>query len=276
MVGGALIARMRQAEAEVTGTTRRLGSPGELLHLDLSTDLSSWRPPQPGGTAILCAGVTGVQACEDDPAGSRRVNVEGIVQVAKNLHAAGVFVIYLSTNQVFDGSAPFRAPTDPTCPVTEYGRQKAEAERQLTAAGTVGVIVRLTKVLGPRNSLFSGWTQSLRAGQGIQAYSDMTFAPVPLSCVVDVLLLLAARRLGGIFQVSGEKDITYATAAQIGAEALGVEPRLVQSVKSAAARSVPIHTTLNVDSLKSATGVVPPAVRWTVETTFMQPQLLGG
>jgi len=279
MVGAALITRLRQSGASVTGTTRRRDKVGsDCFFLDLSREPHLWQPPRHVDAAFLCAGITGIQTCKQKPVESRRINVEGISQIANNLHNAGAFVIYLSTNQVFDGSKPFRSPQDSRNPVTEYGRQKAEAERRLLADGTAGAIVRLTKVLGPANSLFSAWAHSLQGGQSIQPYSDMTFAPVPLSCVVSVLKLIGARRLNGIFHISGEKDITYEMAARIGAQAMGVEMSLVKPVKyprdDAQLEPVPAHTTLNVDALKSAIGIVPPNVQWAVETAFLRPHLL--
>jgi dTDP-4-dehydrorhamnose reductase len=281
MVGGALIARLRQTGARVLGTTRRGENVSDkCLPLDLADDVRAWRPPQPVDVAMLCAGETRIQACKNNPTASAKVNVEGVSQLAQNLHREGTFVIYLSTNQVFDGSVPFRSPQEPTCPVTEYGRQKAEAERRLTDGGAAVVIVRFTKILGPRTPLFLTWADALRRGQSIQPYSDMTMAPVPLSSAVTVLLLVAERRLTGIFQVSGDKDISYEAAARIGAMAVGADQRLVQPVKvtqtNPDSEPVPLHTTLDTNILKSTFGVVPPGVQWTVETAFAKPHLLAG
>jgi dTDP-4-dehydrorhamnose reductase len=281
MVGGALLTRLRQTGVRVLGTTRRREQVREgCVHLDLANDIRRWRPPDSVSVAILCAGETRIQACKDNPAGSARVNVEGISQLASNLRNDRTFVIYLSTNQVFDGDIPFRSEQDPTCPVTEYGRQKAEAERRLRGAGSASAIVRFTKILGPQTALFSTWAAALRRGQTIQPFCDLTLAPVPLSCVTNVLLLITARRLTGIFHVSGNEDISYEAAARIGAEALGADPQLVQPVKVAQARAdseaLPAHTTLDMGTLRSSLGLVPPGVQWTVQTAFANPQLLSG
>jgi len=281
MVGNALITRMRQTGLCALGTTRRRDRANEeCLHLDLADELQQWRPPRPVDVAVLCAGETRIQACKNNPAQSSRVNVEGLFQIAKNLQSQGAFVIYLSTNQVFDGSVPFRSSRDPCCPVTEYGRQKAEVERRLGQAGAPCAIVRLTKILGPRTPLFATWAEALRSGQSIQPFSDMTLAPVPLSCVVSVLLLIAGRRLPGIFQVSGDRDISYEAAARVGASAMGAAPRLVKPVKTAQnvpdTEPLPVHTTLDMEVLKLTFGIVPPSVEWTIKTAFMQPELLGG
>lgn len=279
MVGCALVQRMKHARMRVTGTTRRRDTIGGAnLFLDLTGATDSWHPPHPVDVAIICAGVTRIQACKDNPMQSAKVNVDGVVNLAKNLQRSGAFVIHLSTNQVFDGSTPFRSTNDPTCPVSEYGRQKAEAECRLRECETSCAIVRFTKILGPQTALFLNWADALRRGEAIQAFSDMTLAPVPLSCVTSVLLLIAAEQLVGTFHVSGERDISYEAAARIGAEVLGADVRLVEPVNTTPAsvggEPVPLHTTLDMDVLKTTLGIVPPDVQWTIEKAFANPELL--
>jgi dTDP-4-dehydrorhamnose reductase len=282
MLGNALITRLRQTGLCVLGTTRRRELVNEnCLHLDLAEDLQAWRPPRPVDAAILCAGETRIQACKDNPAQTSKINVEGVLQIATNLQSQGAFVIYLSSSQVFDGSVPFRSPRDPCCPVTEYGRQKAEVERRLSGAGSPAAIVRLTKVLGPRTPIFATWAESLRRGRDIQAFSDMALSPVPLSCVVSILPLIAGRRLPGIFHVSGERDISYEAAARAGAAAMGADPGLVKPVQAArngvdTGPFLPVHTTLDMEVLRLSLGIVPPSVEWTIKTAFTRPELLGG
>jgi dTDP-4-dehydrorhamnose reductase len=194
----------------------------------------------------------------------------------KNLVAGGAFVIYLSTNQVFDGSVPHRLPDDPLSPVTEYGRQKAEAERQIRQHGDSVAVVRFTKILEPSPLLFSAWVESLKNGESIQPFSDMVLSPIPLSCAVSVLRLVADQRLPGILQVSGESDVSYAEAARLAVKLVKADPSLVKPIKaSESARFIeplPKHTTLNTDRLKSTLGIIPPGVRWTIERAFIQSE----
>src|SRR5690606_26325829 len=117
-------------------------------HLDLADDPPRWRLPEDVAVAFLCAAVTALRSCEADPAGTARANVEHTARLASMLVGRGAFVVFLSSNLVFDGSEPRRRADAPTCPATEYGRQKAAAEGALLAMGGVS-IVRLTKVVGP-------------------------------------------------------------------------------------------------------------------------------
>ena len=279
--GRALMSHLQGAGYQVLGTTRRHGCVDEShIYLDLSEDVEGWQCPVPIDVAVVCAGVTKLADCSRDPMTSARVNVHGISGLVKNLAGRGTFVIYLSTNQVFDGAVPHRLPDDPVSPVTEYGRQKAETERQISQWGNSVAIVRFTKVLGPVVPLFHEWSEALRNGTTIQPFSDMYMAPVPLSCAVSVLRLVGDERLPGILHVSGERDISYAEVARLGARVFGVHQNLVQPVLTPQSgrytEPVPANTTLNVDRLKSALGVVPADVQWTVEMAFRKPEALAG
>ena len=55
----------------------------------------------------------------------------------------GAYVIFISTDYVFDGTKPPYKPGDPTCPLNKYGMSKADGEKVvLTAnAGKHPVIV---------------------------------------------------------------------------------------------------------------------------------------
>jgi len=281
MVGGALFRRILSSGQPVLGTTRRASSVDEHhIHLDLADGADAWRCPRSVSIAIVCAGITKVQACREDPAYSFSINVKGISGLIANLVAAGAFVIFLSTNQVLDGSIPRQLANSPRAPATEYGRQKAELETRLAQHGDSISIVRFAKILGPQPSLIPAWVESLRSGSAIHPFSDMTMAPIPLSCAVTVLLLVAQLGLPGILQVTGQQDISYADAARYGASALGLDPQLIQPGTAADLGAVtdpiPAYTSLNIDRLKATMGITPPDVRWTIETAFASPQILGG
>ena len=280
LLGGALLRRLRMAGESVAGTTRRRANVSEqCLYLDLTDTACEWRAPWPVSVAYVCAGVNKLQVCKGDPEGTAKVNVEGVCSLAAGLAAAGAFVVLLSSNHVLDGSAPRRAPDAPLSPLTEYGRQKAEVERRMAACGASVAIVRFAKILGPGPSLFTGWADSLARGEAIHPFSDMSLAPVPLSFAVEALTRTATLRLSGVTQVSAAEELSYAEAALAGARALNADPGLVQPVAAAKLgaykEAIPPHTTLNIDRLGSALGLVPPAVRWTVETAFVNSQLLG-
>ena len=231
------IGRSATAAFEVSGktvwqTTRHHDRVSEnRIFLELSQDVANWPlPPVPISTAILCAAVTSLEGCRLDPVFSRQVNVVGTVALAKRLIEAGTFVVFISSNQVFDGEMPLMKTTDPVNPLTEYGTQKAEAESQMLAWGEKVAIVRFSKVLSPDMPLFQGWIRNLKAGKVIHPFSDMVMSPVSLAFAVKVLLGVTERRVPGIFQVSAMQDVNYAVAAQHIARNLGSDMELVQPI----------------------------------------------
>ena len=181
--------------------------------------------------------------------------------MARTLAAAARGSSFLSSNLVLDGSAACQRADAPLRPQCEYGRQKAEVERQL--GGLPGTcIVRLTKVLGPGSPLSTQWAAALRAGQPVRPLSDLRMAPVPLGFAVEVLLRLAVAPLTGIVQVSATEDISYEEAARHIARRLGAAASLVQPSTAAAAgldlEHLPIHTALDTTRLRAELGLTPP------------------
>tara|TARA_B100000315_G_C14590665_1_gene595552 strand:+ start:1564 stop:2490 length:927 start_codon:yes stop_codon:yes gene_type:complete len=281
LIGKALMLRYNLVGERVIGTTkRREYETDHCIYLDLSEDVEKWQCPSPVSIAIVCAGVTKIEECRYKPAESYNINVKGVYHLVKKLVEQGAFVVFLSTNQVFDGSSPFSLPDDLVSPATEYGRQKAEVERQIIRFEDSVAIVRFTKILSPTFSLFSKWSKMLREGKAIHPFSNMYMSPLSLSCAVDVLCLLGKRRLSGILQVSGNSDISYSDAALFGAKKLKVNPMLVKPIEALKPKDykehLQKHTTLNIDRLRAALGIEPPDVWWTLEKAFLEPQVLAG
>jgi dTDP-4-dehydrorhamnose reductase len=278
LVGSALMQHFRQTNTPVIGTTRRPSNVcRDICLLDLSEDILSWQIPHDVTVAIICAGATSMNACSNNPTDTARINVDAVAALATKLADRDVFVIYLSTNQVFDGTIPFRCADDLLCPITEYGRQKAQAEHSITHLGDCSAIVRLTKILAPGSPrVLAQWADSLRSSRAVHPFSDMLFSPIPLSCVISVLPLIAEHRLSGIIQVSGNADVSYAQAALRAAEILDVDTSLVQPITAHQSdlHNEPLwnHTTLNIDRLRSTFGIEPPDPWWTLETVH-RPRL---
>jgi dTDP-4-dehydrorhamnose reductase len=268
MIGGRLAGRLRVAGEDVLETTRRPGEvrPGRCL-LDLAGDPERWELPGAVGVAYLCAAVTSVERCQREPDLTRRVNVEHTLALARRLRDCGAHVVFLSTNQVFDGTQPYRGEDEPTCPGTEYGRQKAEVEAALLAAGGTAV-VRLTKVLGGVPRLFRQWRESLARGEAVRPFHDMVFSPVDLDTAVDVLVRVGRERLGGVLHLSADRDVSYAEVANCLARRLQagalVQPESFTS-RGLPAALAPRHTTLATARLRRELGVATPEVWKTVD-----------
>ena len=266
-VGTAAASALRRHERTLTTTRRPDVGADDCIRLDLAGDLATWEPPAGISAACICAAVARLADCANDPAASARVNVTGTLALAERLLARDIFVLFLSTNQVFDGTVPHVPANAPTAPISEYGRQKARTEAALRARmdrGAPVAILRLSKVVSAQSKPLSDWMAALAAGKPIHppAFRDMTLAPTPIDAVARAITALMRERASGVFQLTGPRDVTYAETARFVAERLGADPALVAtgSVANAALAdgAAPPHTTLDSSALRERFGIVVP------------------
>jgi len=226
--------------------------------------------PPGARSACILAAIARLAGCAADPVDSARINVTQTLTLIERLLARGVHVLFLSTNQVFDGETPHVAPDARACPVSEYGRQKAEVEAELRrrmSRGEAVAILRLGKVVASAMPLVEGWIEKLAAGSPISAFRDMPLAPVPIDLAAKAIGAVMDDRASGIFQLTGSRDTTYAEVAHFLVRRLGADPKLVVEVSARDAGqpegSTPRHTTLDSSALVERYGLKVPDV-WEV------------
>jgi dTDP-4-dehydrorhamnose reductase len=215
-IGSALMRALAARGAAVLGTTRRLGAHEDrLVHLDLAAPGLAFDPAAVD-VAVFCAGVTGLAACEADPVLSQKINVDGAIHVLDALLAAGVHVIYLSSDAVFDGAVPFAGVHTASNPSSLYGQQKASVEAHLmTAHPAAASILRLTKVVGERAPFIRAWTAALAEGRPIAAFENRQLSPVTEDEVVSAVIRLARQGAGGLWQLGGREEMSFAAFARL-------------------------------------------------------------
>jgi dTDP-4-dehydrorhamnose reductase len=267
LVGSRLLKAFADSGRCAIGTSRR-AEHGDLLQFNLKDDPAALLAGGPFTSSVICAGITNQDACRRDPLGTREVNVIQTLKLARTLASAGCFVIFLSTNLVFDGTSPSCKPDDTTNPRTEYGRQKAEVEDAILGGVPNAAIVRLTKVLHPQLSILKQWRNELRSGRTIAPFVDYFCSPISLGATVQALLQIATERRHGIWQISGERDVSYFHIASELARRLG---RPESQVIEGTTRSIlnwehlPQHTTLDASRVATELHLALPSVSETVK-----------
>jgi dTDP-4-dehydrorhamnose reductase len=270
-IGAAAYRAMKAQGLSVAATTRR----GDRIapdrpFLDLAAPRDSWAPP-PGTQAVcLCAAIARLTACADDPEGSAHINVVQTLALAEKLLARGIAVLFLSTNQVFDGRTPHERAEAPHAPVSEYGRQKARAEAALLRqkeSGAPVAILRLAKVVSDTMPLIGGWIKDLTAAKPIRVFNDLALAPTPTDLVCTAITALLQDRARGIFQLTGPRDVTYADIGRFLAAYLDAVAKLVTEASAREAGlpegATPPNTTLDSSLLRVLYGLDVPDV-WDV------------
>jgi dTDP-4-dehydrorhamnose reductase len=209
----------RAAGIATEATSRRAGA---ALPFDLgSTDYAalagkSW------DSAYLCAAVTDMRACQNEPAATRHVNVDNTIELMRRLAEGGTHMVFFSTSQVFDGSLEAPAEDAAVNPRNEYGAQKLAVERAIARFDLPAAILRITKVLGDRpTGVFEAWRRTLAGDGPVAAASNLALSPVAASDVGSLARRLAAERHRGIWHLGAADSLAYVDAARLMAESLG-------------------------------------------------------
>lgn len=273
LIGKRLVQEAQSADRVVLGSSRRNinGQP----YVDLNTGDTDAALATAPEVVILCAAVTSIQKCRDEPEMSTRINVDQTVRLAAQFLQQGAFVIFLSSNTVFNGNVERPDEYAPLEPVTEYGAQKAKAEVALQAlpgAEKRLAIVRLSKVIAPSEGLAVNFLRHFQAQQSCRAFDDLRMAPVSLRYVVDGLLALAFRCCPGVFHLSGRDELSYAEFARALARRVGVPSTLVETLSSQDAGVEvlfrPRFPALGMTRTHEVLGLAPESLEQVIDTLF--------
>ena len=149
-IGSHLLRRYRTEFPNCVGTSFRHNQPG--LHtFDLrKPDVAVLQLAETDHEAVVIASAApNVAWCESHVDESYVLNVEGTLNLIKQLSKTSIKTIFFSTDYVFDGISKEKyIDSEETNPITEYGRQKAIVEREIPNLTDNYLICRLSKVYG--------------------------------------------------------------------------------------------------------------------------------
>lgn len=234
-IGAAFLRAVRERHPDAVGTSFSRPEPG-LVPFDLAKpDIAPLRLRETGHEAVLVTSARhGFRPCEEQREATRAVNVAGTLELARQCAREGLRVIFLSSDVVFAGAkGPYDDAAVPA-PTTEYGRQKAEVERELPLAAPRHLILRLSKVFGLRKgdgTLFDEMAQKLSAGRELLAAEDHVFCPTFIDDLTRALLAVQERGLEGVVNLAAPECWPRHRMALALARALGADEGLVKKVR---------------------------------------------
>jgi dTDP-4-dehydrorhamnose reductase len=199
----------------VTGSTGQLGvALGEAavalgLALD-RVDRAAFDFERPGSVAqvfaasapalvVNTAAYTAVDAAEDEADAAFRANRDGPAELARLCEAAGVPLIHISTDYVFDGlkGAPY-VETDATSPQGVYGASKLAGEAAVLAGCSRAIVVRTSWLYSPtgKNFVRTMLAAGQRSGE-LRVVADQMGCPTSAQDLARAILAMATRLMGG-------------------------------------------------------------------------------
>ncbi len=175
-------------------------------------------------TAVInAAAYNAVDRAESEPEAAMRTNATGPGVIAAACARAGVPMLHVSTDYVFDGEkASAYVEDDPVHPLGAYGRSKAAGEAAVRAACSHHAIVRTAWVFGTHgNNFLKTMLRLARERDRIDVVADQRGSPTLTVDLAQALLAIvrasgAGKQPWGTYHFAGRGGPTrHAFAARI-------------------------------------------------------------
>jgi dTDP-4-dehydrorhamnose reductase len=172
---------------------------------------------------VNCAAFTDVDGAQSHPDQAAEVNATGAGNLARAAAAAGVPLLHVSTDYVFDGRPPLDASgrprpyleSDPTGPLSVYGRTKLDGERLVLGAADAHTVVRTAWLFGLGGRNFAATMLRLADERDcVQVVDDQVGSPTWTGHLAPALIGLLEREVRGLVHLAGSGAVSWNGFAQ--------------------------------------------------------------
>jgi dTDP-4-dehydrorhamnose reductase len=187
---------------------------------------------------VNTAAMTDVDACESDKVAAWSVNVDGLKHLmigARRIE--GCRIVQISSDYVFDGTAPPYDEQSRPSPLGYYGKSKLAAENALLGSSVSALLLRTQVLYGTGYELrpnFVSWVlDRLERNEPVKVVDDQIGNPTLADDLAWGIVKLLERRCEGIYHVSGPEAIDrYSFACRI-AQTFGFDTRWLKRISTA-------------------------------------------
>jgi dTDP-4-dehydrorhamnose reductase len=173
---------------------------------------------------LNCAAWTDVDGAESHRGEAFAVNAEGPELLARAADGAGIPMLHVSSDYVFDGRPPLTpagasrgyVESDPTGPLSVYGESKLAGERRVLVAAERNVVVRSAWLFGAGGRNFVATMLALageRAPAGepcsVEVVTDQVGSPTWTGHLAPALIGLIERGVSGLVHLAGGGAVSW-------------------------------------------------------------------
>lgn len=229
------------------------GTPIELNIFDPKAERQALDKTKPEAV-VHAAALTDVDRCELEKELAWKTNVEATTNLARLCKENGVFLLYVSTDYVFDGEKGMYRETDKPAPINHYGLTKLKGEEAVQALDNYciargSVIYGSTPATGKVN--FALWLlDKLRKKEEVKIIIDQWNSPTLNVSMAEMIIETLEKRTTGTFNLAGATRLSRYEFAQHFAETFNLDPKYITPVQSKQIKWVarrPRDSSLNVE-----------------------------
>jgi len=186
---------------------------------------------------IHAAALTNVDKCELEKELAWKINVNGTQNIAQFSKKYNSFLIYISTDYVFDGLKGLYSEEDEPNPINYYGLTKLKGEEEIQNTLEDYCIARASVIYGSRPATgkinFVLWIiEKLRREEKIKIVTDQWNSPTLNTNLTEMLYEIIERRLTGIYHLSGATRINRYDFAKLIAKTFNLDESLIEPTSS--------------------------------------------
>jgi dTDP-4-dehydrorhamnose reductase len=259
-VGRALVMRARQASIRCDALGR--------LECDIGDRAAVERVVKPGRVVVNCAAYTAVDRAETEAEAAYRVNSVGAGNVAAACAAAGVPLVHLSTDYIFDGESQKPArEDDPPRPLNVYGHSKLAGEIAVRQRLNAHIILRSSWIFSAHGQNFVKTILRLAKTQSpLRVVDDQIGGPTAADDIAKAILgilAIAAKpdfAQWGTYHLSGAPPVSWCEFARVivsqSGSATVVLPIATRDYPSPVCR--PLNSALDCSRIRQVFGIEQP------------------
>ena len=209
---------------------------------------------------VNCAAYTKVDPAETEESVATAINGSAVELLASAANRAGALLVQISTDFVFDGSktSPYEV-TDPTNPLSAYGRSKLVGELAATHAEK-HLIVRTSWLFGVHGHNFvEAIRNQVRKGNPLRVVSDQRGKPTYTPHLANAIIRLALADARGVMHYADDEECSWYDFAAAIAGDYPVAP--VTSAEFPRPAKRPAYSVLSTERYQRVTGVAPESWR---------------
>lgn len=159
---------------------------------------------------INCAGVATIEECEKFPEKAFLVNAIGAYHLAKITSDLRIKFIQISTDHYASPNQIPRSEDEVLEPVNQYGLSKLYGEKYVLNFNPEAMVVR-TNFFGlhsKKQTFLSDILEKLKRNETISGFTDVSFTPVGLTALSQMLNELIHRDFSGLINTGSSKVIS--------------------------------------------------------------------
>jgi len=181
---------------------------------------------------VHAAALTDVDKCETNKQLAWKTNVEGTKNIAEAANTQHAFLLYISTDYVFNGEKGQYTETDTPNPINHYGLTKLKAEELVKTAVNTYCIARTSVLYGATPAAgktnFALWLLNrLEKNEPAKIVTDQWNTPTLNTNLADMTLEILERTLTGTFHLAGATRINRYDFAKQLAQAFKLDTNLI-------------------------------------------------